>query len=100
MDQQKTFILSDKKFLPSLFASAFSSSCPNILEPRNILVPQDIEKRFKDHRRCSYMIANALDKDGKFTTGQVSRKLKQLDLYLPLPKDGKFTTAQGVLLLN
>ncbi|KAG4402850.1 hypothetical protein GLYMA_02G290200v4 [Glycine max] len=46
MDQQKTFILSDKKFLPSLFASAFRSSCPNILEPRNILVPQDIEKRF------------------------------------------------------
>ncbi|XP_028223610.1 uncharacterized protein At3g06530-like [Glycine soja] len=45
MDPQKTFILSDKKFLPSLFASAFSSSCPNILEPRNILVPQDIEKR-------------------------------------------------------
>ncbi|KAG4399730.1 hypothetical protein GLYMA_08G286950v4 [Glycine max] len=46
MDQQKTFILSDKKFLPSLFASAFSSPCPNILEPRNILVPQDIEKRY------------------------------------------------------
>ncbi|KAG5109390.1 hypothetical protein JHK82_038613 [Glycine max] len=46
MDQQKTFILSDKKFLPSLFASALSSSCPNILEPRNILVPQNIEKRF------------------------------------------------------
>ncbi|KAG4963694.1 hypothetical protein JHK82_040370 [Glycine max] len=55
---------------------------------------------FKDHRRCSYMIANALDKDGKFTTAQVSQKLKQLGLYLPLPKDGKFTTAQGVLLLN
>ncbi|KAG5028585.1 hypothetical protein JHK87_012099 [Glycine soja] len=51
--------------------------------------------RFKDHRRCSYMIANALDKDGKFTTAQVSRKLKQLGLYLPLPKDGKFTSAQG-----
>ncbi|KAG5040064.1 hypothetical protein JHK82_012203 [Glycine max] len=51
--------------------------------------------KFKDHRRCSYMIANALDKDGKFTTAQVSRKLKQLGLYLPLPKDGKFTSAQG-----
>ncbi|KAG5080488.1 hypothetical protein JHK86_004553 [Glycine max] len=62
----------------------------------SLLVPH----LFKDHKRCSYMIANALDKDGKFTTVQVSRKLKQLGLYLPLPKDGKFTTAQGVLLLN
>ncbi|KAG4954784.1 hypothetical protein JHK87_040378 [Glycine soja] len=59
-----------------------------------------VQHLFKDHRRCSYMIANALDKDGKFTTAQVSQKLKQLGLYLPLPKDGKFTTAQGVLLLN
>ncbi|XP_024642189.1 protein timeless homolog isoform X2 [Medicago truncatula] len=38
---------------------------------------------FKDHRRCSYMIANALDKDGKFTPAQVSRKLKQLGLCVP-----------------
>ena len=34
------------------------------------------------------MIANALDKDGKFTTAQVSRKLKQLGLYLPLKSSG------------
>ncbi|KAK7320388.1 hypothetical protein VNO77_29813 [Canavalia gladiata] len=40
MDQQKTLILSDKKFLPSLFASTLSSSC------QNILVPQNIENRF------------------------------------------------------
>lgn len=42
--------------------------------------------RFKDHRRCSYMIANALDEDGKFTPAQVSRKLKQLGLSLPQKK--------------
>lgn len=29
------------------------------------------------------MIANALDADGKFTPAQVSRKLKQLGLYVP-----------------
>nr|KYP74825.1 Protein timeless isogeny [Cajanus cajan] len=40
-------------------------------------------EQFKDHRRCSYMIANALDKDGKFTSAQVSRKLKQLGLSIP-----------------
>ena len=36
--------------------------------------------RFKDHKRCSHMIANALDADGIFTAAQVSRKLKQLGL--------------------
>ncbi|KAL5057798.1 hypothetical protein RYX36_029402 [Vicia faba] len=38
--QQKTPILSDKKFLPSLFASTLGSSC------HNILVPQNMENRF------------------------------------------------------
>ncbi|KAF7836313.1 uncharacterized protein G2W53_011172 [Senna tora] len=38
--QQKTFILSDKRFLPSMLASMLSSSC------HNILVPQNIENRF------------------------------------------------------
>ncbi|KHN05740.1 hypothetical protein glysoja_043691 [Glycine soja] len=48
-----------------------------------------VQHIFKDHRRCSYMIANALDKDGKFTTAQVSRKLKLLGLSLPLkPNSG------------
>ncbi|KAK7300089.1 hypothetical protein RJT34_10922 [Clitoria ternatea] len=42
MDQQKPLILSNKKFLPSLFASALSSSC------QSILAPQNIENRF-DH---------------------------------------------------
>ncbi|KAI5400283.1 uncharacterized protein LOC127091582 isoform X9 [Lathyrus oleraceus] len=39
-------------------------------------------EQFKDHRRCNYMIANALDVDGKFTPAQVSRKLKQLGLWV------------------
>lgn len=43
MDQQKTLILSDKKFLPSLFTSSLSSSCE---KTQNILVPRDIENRF------------------------------------------------------
>lgn len=32
------------------------------------------------------MIANAMDGDGKFTASQVSRKLKQLGLYIPRKK--------------
>nr|KYP73393.1 Uncharacterized protein At3g06530 family [Cajanus cajan] len=46
MDQQKTLILSDKKFLPSLFASTLSSSCE---KTKNILVPQDVENSFQTH---------------------------------------------------
>ncbi|KAK4770277.1 hypothetical protein SAY87_030809 [Trapa incisa] len=39
-------------------------------------------EKFKDHRRCSYMIAKSLDGDdsGTFTVAQISRKLKQLGL--------------------
>ncbi|GAV84903.1 TIMELESS domain-containing protein/TIMELESS_C domain-containing protein [Cephalotus follicularis] len=40
-------------------------------------------EQFKDHRRCSYMIANALDPDKTFTAVQVSHKLKQLGLRAP-----------------
>ncbi|KAL5139649.1 Receptor-like protein EIX2 [Glycine soja] len=47
-----------------------------------------LHRVFKDHRRCSYMIANALDEDGKFTAAQVSRKLKQLGLSLPQKSSG------------
>ncbi|KAK6925919.1 Timeless, N-terminal [Dillenia turbinata] len=43
----------------------------------------DLFQQFKDHKRCSYMIANALDADGKITAAQVSRKLKQLGLRVP-----------------
>ncbi|KAL2324601.1 hypothetical protein Fmac_023659 [Flemingia macrophylla] len=44
-------------------------------------------EQFKDHRRCSHMIANALGEDGKFTSAQVSRKLKQLGLSIPRKKN-------------
>ncbi|XP_058206068.1 uncharacterized protein LOC131319704 [Rhododendron vialii] len=40
-------------------------------------------EQFKDHKRCSHMIANAMDADGIFTAAQVSRKLKQLGLRVP-----------------
>lgn len=36
--------------------------------------------RFKDHKRCSYMIARALEGDREFTTAQITRLLKQLGL--------------------
>uniref|UniRef100_A0A7N0TEM8 Timeless N-terminal domain-containing protein n=1 Tax=Kalanchoe fedtschenkoi TaxID=63787 RepID=A0A7N0TEM8_KALFE len=38
-------------------------------------------EQFKGQRRCSYMIASALDNNGTFTASQVSRKLKQLGLF-------------------
>uniref|UniRef100_A0A803PQ24 Timeless N-terminal domain-containing protein n=1 Tax=Cannabis sativa TaxID=3483 RepID=A0A803PQ24_CANSA len=44
---------------------------------------RSLYEQFKDHKRCSYMIANALDADIKLTANQVSRKLKQLGLYIP-----------------
>ncbi|XP_017215066.1 uncharacterized protein LOC108193014 isoform X2 [Daucus carota subsp. sativus] len=43
-------------------------------------------EQFKGQKRCSFMIANALDADGSFTAAQVSRKLKQLGLRVPQPK--------------
>lgn len=42
--------------------------------------------RFKDERRCCYLIANELGSENTYTTGQVSRKLKQLGLRLPRGK--------------
>ncbi|KAI9094819.1 hypothetical protein K1719_026625 [Acacia pycnantha] len=50
---------------------------------------RSLYEQFKDHRRCCYKIANALDMDGKFTSRQVSRKLKQLGLSLPQKKNLK-----------
>ncbi|KAL8095808.1 uncharacterized protein LOC141693231 isoform X2 [Apium graveolens] len=49
-------------------------------------VVKGLYEQFKDHKRCSFMIANALDADGSFTAAQVSRKLKQLGLRVPQPK--------------
>uniref|UniRef100_A0A2N9IHE7 Reverse transcriptase zinc-binding domain-containing protein n=1 Tax=Fagus sylvatica TaxID=28930 RepID=A0A2N9IHE7_FAGSY len=43
-------------------------------------------EKFKEHKRCSYMIANALDAESKFTAVQVSHKLKQLGLWVPQQK--------------
>ncbi|XP_042038016.1 uncharacterized protein LOC121783898 [Salvia splendens] len=47
---------------------------------------KDLFEQFKDHKRCSYMIANALDSSGSISTSQVSRKLKQLGLVRPKQK--------------
>lgn len=44
--------------------------------------------RFKDKKSCSQMIANAMDGDDKLTAPQVSRKLKQLGLYIPRKRSG------------
>ncbi|KAL6509275.1 hypothetical protein OROGR_022585 [Orobanche gracilis] len=44
---------------------------------------KDLFEQFKDHKRCSYMIANALDGTGKISTAQVSRKLRQMGLTRP-----------------
>ncbi|CAK8538792.1 unnamed protein product [Lathyrus sativus] len=57
LDQQKTLILSDKKFLPSLFASTLGSSC------HNILVPQNMENRFDQptkERILEFILGSAL----------------------------------------
>ncbi|KAL2922143.1 Protein timeless-like protein [Bienertia sinuspersici] len=38
-------------------------------------------ENFKDHKRCSHMIAKELDPDGAVTAAQVSRRLKKLGLH-------------------
>ncbi|KAF8413264.1 hypothetical protein HHK36_001240 [Tetracentron sinense] len=50
------------------------------------MMVKDLFEEFKDHKRCSYMIANALDADKTFTVAQISRKLKQLGLHIPQQK--------------
>ena len=47
-----------------------------------------ILSRFKDHKKCSHMIASALDGDGTFTAAQISRKLRQLGLRIRKQKSG------------
>ncbi|KAM5557504.1 hypothetical protein ABKV19_024732 [Rosa sericea] len=42
--------------------------------------------QFKDHKSCNHMIANAMDADDQLTAPQVTRKLKQLGLYIPWKK--------------
>ncbi|KAL0400652.1 UNVERIFIED_CONTAM: hypothetical protein Slati_4095100 [Sesamum latifolium] len=47
---------------------------------------KDLFEQFKDHKRCSYMIANVLDGTGRISAARVSRKLKQLGLVGPKNK--------------
>ncbi|CAA6665934.1 unnamed protein product [Spirodela intermedia] len=42
-------------------------------------IVRDLFDKFKDHKRCAHMIANALDPSA-YTAAQVSRKLRQLGL--------------------
>ncbi|XP_057950492.1 uncharacterized protein LOC131145435 isoform X2 [Malania oleifera] len=51
-------------------------------EDQEMMIKTLFEK-FKDHKRCSHMIANALDAHGAFSAAQVTRKLKQLGLFVP-----------------
>ncbi|XP_052180758.1 uncharacterized protein LOC127793960 [Diospyros lotus] len=51
-------------------------------EDQEIMI-KTLFEQFKDHKRCSHMIANALDADGTFTAAQISRKLRQLGLRVP-----------------
>ncbi|XP_047265359.1 protein timeless homolog isoform X1 [Capsicum annuum] len=44
---------------------------------------KDLFEQFKDHKRCSHMIATALDSEGTLSAAKISRKLKQLGLYVP-----------------
>ncbi|CAH2070182.1 unnamed protein product [Thlaspi arvense] len=47
---------------------------------------KELYEKFKDQRRCCYMIAIELGSENTYTTAQVSRKLKQLGLRLPRGK--------------
>ncbi|KAH9307878.1 hypothetical protein KI387_035789, partial [Taxus chinensis] len=40
----------------------------------------ELFEKYKENRRCSFMIAEVLDPNGKYSAAQVSRKLKQLGL--------------------
>lgn len=43
-------------------------------------------EQFKDHKKCSQMIASALEGEGTFTAAQITRKLTQLGLRLKKQK--------------
>ncbi|KAF7845346.1 uncharacterized protein G2W53_002251 [Senna tora] len=58
IDQQKPLVLSDKRFLPSMFASMLSSSC------HNILIPQNIENRFDQFTKekiLAFILGSAME---------------------------------------
>uniref|UniRef100_A0A0D9WDU9 Timeless N-terminal domain-containing protein n=1 Tax=Leersia perrieri TaxID=77586 RepID=A0A0D9WDU9_9ORYZ len=50
--------------------------------PKGEVVPflVKIKRRYKDDRKCTHLIAEALDPSGKISSAQVSRKLTQLGL--------------------
>ncbi|KAJ0267230.1 Timeless family protein [Hirschfeldia incana] len=52
---------------------------------QEILIKELYEK-YKEDRRCCYLIANQLGSENTYTNAQVSRKLKQLGLRLPRGK--------------
>ncbi|CAN8244514.1 unnamed protein product [Cochlearia groenlandica] len=47
---------------------------------------KELYEKFKDQKRCCYLIAKELCSENTYTTAQVSRKLKQLGLRLPRGK--------------
>ncbi|CAI9092343.1 OLC1v1027545C1 [Oldenlandia corymbosa var. corymbosa] len=47
---------------------------------------KDLFEQFKDHKRCSHMIAEALDAEGGISARQVTYKLKQLGLSVSTKK--------------
>uniref|UniRef100_A0A803M022 Timeless N-terminal domain-containing protein n=1 Tax=Chenopodium quinoa TaxID=63459 RepID=A0A803M022_CHEQI len=50
------------------------------MDEKQELKIRSLFEHFKDHKRCSHMIAKELDPDGAVTAAQVSRKLKKLGL--------------------
>ncbi|KAH9625382.1 hypothetical protein KSS87_011453, partial [Heliosperma pusillum] len=48
-------------------------------------------EQFKEHKRCSHMIAEQLDPNGTVTAAQVSRKLKKLGLHTSRMRGGAKT---------
>ncbi|GAB4858390.1 hypothetical protein Ancab_009861 [Ancistrocladus abbreviatus] len=56
------------------------------------LMIRNLFEQFKDHKKCSQMIANALNPDRMVTAAQVSRKLKKLGLLTSQGKRSKTNT--------
>ncbi|XP_021726776.1 LOW QUALITY PROTEIN: protein timeless homolog [Chenopodium quinoa] len=50
------------------------------MDEKQELKIRSLFEHFKDHKRCSHMIAKEIDPDGAVTAAQVSRKLKKLGL--------------------
>ncbi|XP_058100318.1 uncharacterized protein LOC131245111 isoform X3 [Magnolia sinica] len=72
----------------SLPRNSFTSSRKRIqaFSKEQEMMVKDLFEQFKSHKKCSHMIANALDADNTYTAAQVSRKLRQLGLRVPQKK--------------